>query len=157
MKVVQGDLIQLALAGHFDAIIHGCNCQCVMGAGIAKAIRISFPEAYTADLATKHIKPELKLGSYTAAEICRQQRYGKPDVYFHVVNAYTQLGYGAGVQVSYTALARVLDMINYSYKGCKIAYPKIGAGLGGGKWSTIETIIDECLTDVDHTLVEYVR
>lgn len=39
MKVLHGDLISLALAGHFEAIVHGCNCFCTMGAGIAKAIR----------------------------------------------------------------------------------------------------------------------
>ena len=35
MKVTQGDLLQLALAGQFDVIVHGCNCQCQMGKGIA--------------------------------------------------------------------------------------------------------------------------
>lgn len=45
MNIVHGDLIQLALAGQFDVIIHGCNCFCTMGAGIAKAIRQEFPEA----------------------------------------------------------------------------------------------------------------
>ena len=39
MKVLKGDLLQLALEGVFDVIVHGANCQCSMGAGIAKAIR----------------------------------------------------------------------------------------------------------------------
>lgn len=45
MRNVQGDLIELALNGVFDVIVHGCNCQCTMGAGIAKSIRAKFPEA----------------------------------------------------------------------------------------------------------------
>ena len=45
MKIIEGDLIQLALDGEFDLIIHGCNCFCSMGAGIAKSIREIFPEA----------------------------------------------------------------------------------------------------------------
>ncbi len=53
MNVVHGDLIKLALTGEFDVIIHGCNCQCEMGAGIAKAIKSTFPEAYQADLETE--------------------------------------------------------------------------------------------------------
>ena len=87
MKVIQGDLIQLALEGRFDAIIHGCNCQCVMGAGIAKSIRVNFPEAYEADLTTKSIKPEVKLGTFTYGHVARD------GVSFRVINAYTQLNY----------------------------------------------------------------
>ena len=52
MKTVRGDLLKLALDGHFDVIVHGCNCQCVMGAGIALSIKNAFPEAFAADLAT---------------------------------------------------------------------------------------------------------
>ena len=40
MKDIEGDLLLLALAGHFDVIVHGCNCQCTMGAGVAKAIKL---------------------------------------------------------------------------------------------------------------------
>ena len=38
MKEVAGDLIQLAYDGKFDVIVHGCNCECMMGGGIAKQI-----------------------------------------------------------------------------------------------------------------------
>jgi len=44
MKIVEGDLIKMALGGEFDLIVHGCNCFCTMGAGIAKTIREYFPE-----------------------------------------------------------------------------------------------------------------
>ena len=39
MKIIQGDLLQLAKQGDFDVIIQGCNCFCTMGAGIAKSIK----------------------------------------------------------------------------------------------------------------------
>ena len=52
MKRKQGDLLQYAQEGVFDVIIHGCNCFCTMGAGIAKAIKARFPEAYQADCQT---------------------------------------------------------------------------------------------------------
>jgi O-acetyl-ADP-ribose deacetylase (regulator of RNase III) len=39
MKILRGDLIELAKAGEFDAIIQGCNCQCRMGRGIALTIK----------------------------------------------------------------------------------------------------------------------
>ena len=53
MNVVTGDLLRLALDGRFDVIVHGCNCQCAMGKGIALSIKQQFPEAYDADLHTQ--------------------------------------------------------------------------------------------------------
>lgn len=52
MKTARGDLLAFATAGDFDVIIHGCNCQNTMGAGIAKSIKKQFPAAYDADLVT---------------------------------------------------------------------------------------------------------
>ena len=50
-KQMQGDLIELALRGHFDVITHGCNCFCKQGAGIARSMaevfRTNDPERYT--------------------------------------------------------------------------------------------------------------
>lgn len=45
MKVIKGDLVELALEGKFDVIIHGCNCFNTMNAGIAKQIKRIFSEA----------------------------------------------------------------------------------------------------------------
>ncbi|RYF46165.1 MAG: phosphatase, partial [Cytophagaceae bacterium] len=46
MQIEQGDLVQKAKVGEFDVIVHGCNCFCQMGAGIAKTIKQVFPAAY---------------------------------------------------------------------------------------------------------------
>ncbi|MBU8850049.1 MAG: macro domain-containing protein, partial [Desulfobacterales bacterium] len=70
MNILKGDLIQFALTGRFDVIIHGCNCFCSMGAGIAKMIRDNFPEAYQADLKTG-MGDKKKLGTYSMARIER--------------------------------------------------------------------------------------
>ena len=88
MNVITGDLLHLALAGRFDVIVHGCNCQCAMGKGIALSIKQQFPEAYAADLATPR-GDRAKLGTFSAAEIHR------PPARFTVVNAYTQFHYRA--------------------------------------------------------------
>ena len=42
MKIISGNLITLALEGHFDVIVHGCNCFGVMGAGIAAQMQTHF-------------------------------------------------------------------------------------------------------------------
>jgi O-acetyl-ADP-ribose deacetylase (regulator of RNase III) len=52
MKIVNGDLIELAKKGEFDVIVQGCNCQCRMGRGIALTIKQQFPEALAADYET---------------------------------------------------------------------------------------------------------
>jgi len=39
IKTIQGNLIQFAQNGGFDLIVHGSNCFCTMGAGIAQGIK----------------------------------------------------------------------------------------------------------------------
>ena len=73
MKTIHGDLLQLALDGTFDIIVHGCNCQCQMGKGIALSIKQMFPEAYAADQATPKADPS-KLGTFSVAEVSRGGR-----------------------------------------------------------------------------------
>ncbi len=51
-RQLKADLLTLAQNGILDVIVHGANCQCVMGAGIAAQIKKRFPEAYAADLRT---------------------------------------------------------------------------------------------------------
>ena len=83
MKTVQGDLIKLALAGEFDTIIHGCNCQCTMGAGIARTMKVVFPEAFEADRATARAEHS-KLGTTSHATVEREGHR------ITIVNGYTQ-------------------------------------------------------------------
>jgi hypothetical protein len=73
MNVVQGDLLQMALAGRFDVIIHGCNCLCAMGKGIALSIKQQFPEAYDADRRTER-GARAKLGTISHADVERAAR-----------------------------------------------------------------------------------
>lgn len=147
MQVLEGDLIQLALAGRFDVIVHGANCFCTMGAGIARQIRTTFPEAYRADCETGRGDRD-KLGTYSWAAIERRGRR------FVVVNAYTQYGFGGPqANVDYDAVARVMKELRSRFDGKRIGYPMIGAGLGGGDWERIAGIIDGALSGQDHTLV----
>lgn len=149
MRIVHGDLIKLALAGEFDVIIHGCNCQCAMGAGIAKTIRDVFPEAYRADLAT--VKgSRAKLGTYSSAAVQR----GETTI--TIVNGYTQDHYrGRGVLADYDAIRNVMRKVKSGFAGKRIGYPKIGAGLAKGDWTVIAGIVSEELEGEHHTLVEY--
>ncbi|HEX5684367.1 MAG TPA: macro domain-containing protein [Ideonella sp.] len=149
MKQITGDLLQLALEGEFDVIVHGCNCQCQMGKGIALSLKRLFPEVYAADCATAK-GDAAKLGTISVAPVNRD------GVDFYVVNGYTQLHWrGAGVKADYDAIRRVMNAVKLEFSGKRIAYPKIGAGLAGGEWTTIRSIIEESLAGEDHTYVEY--
>lgn len=147
MKTVKGNIFDLAEQGEFDVIVHGCNCFCTMGKGIAKEVKTRYPWVYEADLRT-HKGDMGKLGKFSEAGVVSTG--GE----FTVVNAYTQFHYwGASVKVNYNALRSCFRRIKITYSGYRIAYPKIGAGLAGGDWDIISAIINEELEGEDHTLV----
>jgi O-acetyl-ADP-ribose deacetylase (regulator of RNase III) len=149
MKTISGDLIHLAIIGEFDLIVHGCNCFCTMGAGIAKGIKAAFPAAFEADLATA-CGDRAKLGTCTFAVIDRN------GISLVVVNAYTQFDYrGSGPKVDYDAVRSCFQLIKQQHSGKRIGFPKIGAGLAGGDWARIAAIIEEELAGEDTTLVEF--
>lgn len=154
MNKVQGDLIELAIQGDFNIIVHGCNCFNTMGSGIAKQIRNVFPEAYEVDQLT--VKGDRKkLGTYTYFK-----HFDKDlDRDFFIINAYTQYNYLPRnvVNVDYEAITSAFKEINKQFggKGNHLAYPKIGAGLAGGDWDIISKIINDQLNELKHTLVEY--
>lgn len=148
MKSIDGDIIELALAGQFDVIVHGCNCFNAMGKGIAKSIRAVFPEAYEADCRTKAGDRE-KLGTFTKAAARRRDG-------LTIVNAYTQYDYrGPQPNADYAAIRAVFRAIKEAFPGARIGYPLIGAGLARGDWNIIAAIIEEELVGEDHTLVRY--
>lgn len=149
MKVIEGDLIKKAKEGEFNLIVHGCNCFCTMGAGIAKSIKREFPVAFYADLATPKGSRE-KLGTCSFATVAGR------GTSLIVVNAYTQFDYlGGRVKVNYDAVRLCMRWVRRNFGDKRIGLPKIGAGLAGGDWEIISKIIEEELSGVDVTLVVY--
>ena len=140
MKTVIGNLIILANAGHFDVIVHGCNCMGVMGAGLARSIKDAYPEAYNV-----YMKSNKTLGSISYAQYTN----------LIIVNACTQFGYGrTGLYTNYDAVRTVFKSIKHMFSGKRIGLPQIGAGLGGGDWNIISKIIDEELQGENCTIVK---
>jgi len=150
MRYIKGDLVKLAQQDYFDVIVHGCNCFCTMGAGVAKTIKQVFPEAYKADCQTRK-GDRSKLGTYTSAECIT-----KSGSNITVINAYTQFRYGRDKQhVNYKAVEKALRTVNMNNQHFRIGLPKIGCGLAGGDWTRVESIIDDVMNDCDVTIVEY--
>ena len=159
-KEIKGDLIELALKGEFDVIAHGCNCFCTMGAGIAVAMKNTFG-CDTFDQEMPGLKGDVnKLGNIDYEE----KEIDFPDNSYqviYVVNAYTQYHYGKNHAdgktnpIDYEALTLCMRKINHTFKGKDIGLPQIGAGLAGGDWNKIKSIIQRELVDCNVTIVIY--
>ena len=148
-----GNLITMAENGQFDIIVQGCNCHNTMGRGIAKEIRERYPEAYASDCRTIKSDPK-KLGTFSAANVTAHN--GNK---FTIINAYTQYNYsGNKLHADYAAIRKAFNLIARTYPvTSRIAYPLIGAGLAGGDWAIISSIIREELDPLgfEHTLVNF--
>jgi len=130
---VEGDLIKLAKQGRFDVIVHGCNCFCVMGAGIAPQMA----EAFACDTFKLEHRDYLgdinKLGQidYETDYLQDAEGFTTPKK-LTVVNAYTQ--FNGGCNLDYEALILCMRKINHVFKGMTIGLPQIGCGIAGGVW-----------------------
>lgn len=156
MKEITGDILELAEQGEFDLIVHGCNCEVNMGAGLAQKVKESYPAAEEADQRSSSIDPIQKLGGFIGVTVTSKN---DPGVAFTILNAYTQLkarpSYHGHILVDYDAVRSVFKTIAVNYPNHRIAYPKIGTGGARGDWNIIKDIIDEELEGLDHTLVVF--
>jgi O-acetyl-ADP-ribose deacetylase (regulator of RNase III) len=148
---VYGNIFEEIELNHADVLVHGCNCFCNMGAGIALDIKNKFPEAFEADLKTE-LGARHKLGTYSHATVTIN------DHSVVLVNAYTQFDWrGQGRLCDYKAIIKVFRSIKKDFKGLRIIYPLIGAGLARGNWETIKTIIDNELHGEKHYCVQLIK
>jgi len=120
-------------------ILHGCNARGVMGAGFALQVKKMYPYAYK-EYINNYEKKGLTLGE-TQFVKCRDRT---------IINSITQQFYGKDGRryVSYDAVANSMRMVEECLYGETIAMPKIGAGLAGGDWNVIESIIESELKTV---------
>lgn len=129
-----------------NCIIHGCNAQGVMGAGIAKKIKKLYPEVFKKyrDYYENH---GLSVGDIVYTET----NNGK-----FIVNAITQENYGSDPTKRYVSYDAVDDIMKELDSALSNAYPKItqvampmiGSGLANGSWNVIESIIETRLRNV---------
>jgi O-acetyl-ADP-ribose deacetylase (regulator of RNase III) len=136
-------------------IVHGCNNVGVMGAGIAAEIKRRFPEAYNV-YKEQHESMIRYPGSKEYTGLVRGEiTYVEVAPSKFIVNAVTQ-GLGSKLrQVKYDAIVECFERVELLAKTIEtshgekldIVFPMIGAGLGGGNWNIISTIIDETIGD----------
>lgn len=145
MNNVTGNLLH-ATSG---IIVHGCNAQGVMGSGVAKDMKETYPEAFLA-YRKAYEEKGLRVGDIIWVKV-------KNDPLLMVANAITQEFYGRDtnrVYVSYPAIEEAFNAIGVAARkySLDVHYPKIGAGLANGDWSIIEAIIQKSLHGVNHSL-----
>lgn len=158
-KEVWGDLIDLAKEGHFDVIAHGCNCFCVMSAGIAPQMALAFG-CHLFPMEDKSTAGDInKLGQIDWKVLNLTGGTNEFDFFefdLAVINLYSQ--YTPNVRLKpldYEALALGLRKINHIFKGKRVGLPLIGAGLAGGTWTLIKNTIKKELKDCDVTIVRW--
>ena len=117
------------------AIAHGCNCQGVMGAGVAAGVRAKYPGCY------KEYR-----------DLCKQRRFKLGDVHAWkdpasgvvVFNLATQDKPGPTATITALAAALRTLEVKCSARGIKrVGIPRIGAGLGGLVWSVVKAVLEE--------------
>ena len=155
-----GDLIEALKTGEVNAIGHQANCFCTMNSGVAKAIKLNFKDAWDADQETEK-GDRTKLGDSSVGAHYREDR----DVGL-IYNLYGQYNYGydAAGYTDYDSLEKALismrdDLLSATHimpEYLKVGFPKIGAGLGGGDWDTIEAIIKSVFADPEWNVTIYI-
>ena len=171
MKVIEGDLIKLALEGNFDVIAHGCNCFNKQKSGIAKQMVNTFETdmfnleydglSGAIDKLGRIDYNEFEIVDNVATQIDNYHNRFKEASYMKVVNCYTQYRYGLNhpdgqyAPLDYTALTLCMKKINHIFAGQKLGLPYlIGCGLAGGDEDSVLHILKTELNNVDLYLVK---
>ncbi|QAX99556.1 hypothetical protein AsFcp4_101 [Aeromonas phage AsFcp_4] len=139
-------------------VAQGCNCFAAMGAGFAAQVARNYPMAAAVDenyakyFVTPEDKEKNQLGTYSVAHI------GGGVVMF---NLYSQL-YG-GPDFRLEAFERAFDEMMLTIEeavesdevNALVLMPRIGAGIGGGKWEEISKIIEQYQGAADFMIYDY--
>lgn len=142
IEYIKGDIIKALENGDIDAFSHGCNCQGGFGSGIAGQIAKKWPHVKDS-YHSLHQIGEVKLGFFQPVSLKEKGKW--------IINCGTQDNYlPRGIDhVDYEAVKKVMAWtLSFSRsRGLKVGIPKIGAGLAGGNWDRISTIIEEIFDD----------
>ena len=177
-KVISGNLLDFPTHCGTDpdkyvginVIAHSCNCQNVMGAGIAKQIKDRYPQAFEADRERWDNEYNdggnwrCQIGDYSKAEI---KSMFLPNNKGRIYNLYTQSGYSVRKrEVNYEYFWKALkamqeDLLFIQHETGEpqvLGLPYgISCGLAGGNWKIIKAIIEDIFLDslIECYIVKY--
>jgi len=144
MNVIEGNLLDIETG----IIVHQVNCLGVMGKGLAAQIRARYPSVYKSYHKLCHSKlVEGREGELLGTVQLVSIKDAPP---LRVANLFGQLKYGmSGVYTNYDAIQSGLEKIRLvNIKKLPVYIPfKIGAGLAGGEWEVIKSIIVDVIPE----------
>jgi len=158
MKIIKGDLVELAKDFQFDVIGHSCNCFCRMGRGIAPQLALAFGCDNFLLEQPKYVGDYNKLGQIDYGVHTRSATLKENRKKLIVVNCYSQYHWKQpgkyGIPCDYDALRLCMRKINFEFQGLTLGLPYlISAGLACGDEGKILKILEEELIDMTVTLV----
>jgi len=129
---------------NFQVIAHQVNCQGVMGAGVAKAIKIKYPEVFAA---YKNYCDQFSIEEILGDYLPVNTNDGKM-----IANLFGQNSFGVKAQQTdykklYSALKFLREYMDDNGL-TTLSFPyMIGCGLAGGDIDTVESLIREVFDD----------
>ena len=145
IKTIDQDILEIKSG----VIAHFCNCLGYMG-GLAGAINRRFP---VVGREYKELVNINKNHAYNLLGTTQIVRIDKSDLY--VANMFTQYDIGEGRKTEYCAVRHAASMLKKLAIGSHTVYfpHGVGAGLGGGDRSIIESILDKEFSFYDGDVV----
>lgn len=144
INTINGDLLTAK-----GLILHGVNCQGVMGSGVALAIKNKWPEVfYTYKDYIAHFLSNSSEG--LLGEVVDRKVDSEDGVV--VLNCFTQDRYGrdgkkyASYDAVDTSMQRAVGLAEM-WRMNVINFPLIGCGLGGLHWPVVREIIEHRIPD----------
>jgi O-acetyl-ADP-ribose deacetylase (regulator of RNase III) len=131
------------LSADAEALVNTVNCVGFMGRGVALQFRKAWPENYTAYVAACK-RNEVQPGRMFVHETGRltNPRY--------IINFPTKRHWRGKARIEDIQAGLVALVVEIRQRGIRsIAIPPLGAGLGGLKWETVRTHIDQVLSRID--------
>lgn len=152
IETVKGNLLENVKTG---IIVHGCNDLGRMGAGFALALKNMYPNVYKV-YHNEYTARGLVMGDAIPAVADATSENGGNLVVFNAITQHLYAGHpdaepGQKRFVSYDAVEKSFSIINDfldkigTETDDTLHFPLIGAGLGGGNWEIISTIIDQTI------------
>lgn len=150
IRYVEGDASIPWLKEHHTIIAHIVNDKGLWGAGFTKSLSLHFPSLVDCyyQWAISSLECKFKLGKVQFFNVGNK---------VHVANMLAQHGtyrpcdLPRTTYVQYDALERCLESVSLFAKKLHsvVQMPRIGCGLGGGKWKMVEPIIKRTLCHHD--------
>lgn len=159
MKRVKGDVLEMLKTGEVDCVAHCCNCQGVMGSGIARTVHDDWPLAYQA---YKKYEEDygLSLGTVSYADnifnLHAQDFYKRSHVDEDILSDSHQSRF-VDYEALYNTLVHVKNCILDSYPVTLGIPYKMACERAGGDWRIVEAMLESVFdgTNIEVVVVEY--